>query len=120
MSAALAPGGETIVVLNAGSSSIKFAAFARSTDDTVDPLRILHGEIDGLGKEARLLAWRDDGQALPSGGLSGAVEAGQWYASELRMLFEWLEQQLPGRSLRAVAHRVVHGGTRFTKPLRKC
>jgi acetate kinase len=118
MSAALAPGGETIVVLNAGSSSIKFAAFARSTDDTVDPLRILHGEIDGLGKEARLLAWRDDGQALPSGGLSGAVEAGQWYASELRMLFEWLEQQLPGRSLRAVAHRVVHGGTRFTKPVR--
>jgi acetate kinase len=79
---------DAILVLNAGSSSIKFAAFARADarSSHTDPVRLLHGEIDGLDASAHLL--------------------------------EWLTHQLPGHAVCAVAHRVVHGAEAFTQPVR--
>ena len=109
-----------ILVLNAGSSSIKFAAFDCAVAGTPQPdlQRRLHGEIDGLGASARLLAWHHDGTPLPDDGMSGIPDTPQGYVHALRLLLEWLSRQLSGHTVCAVAHRVVHGGEVFTQPVR--
>ena len=53
-----------VIVLNAGSSSIKFAAFACDASSYDLAGRLLHGEIDGVGTAARLVAWNACGVAL--------------------------------------------------------
>lgn len=118
MTAARRPVAETIIVLNSGSSSVKFAAFASAADAAAAPERLLHGEIDGIGKTARLVAWGHDGTPLSGEDVLEAQAAPQGHANALRLLFEWLERQLPDRSVCGVAHRVVHGGERFTRPVR--
>lgn len=111
----------TIIVLNAGSSSVKFAAFACDAPGAALE-RLLHGEIDGTGPNARLQAWDHAGLALPGGdvAVSDARLQGpdQSHEHGLRLLFQWLERQLPSRRVLAVGHRVVHGGERFTQPVR--
>lgn len=111
---------DAILVLNAGSSSIKFAAFARTTAGSpqADMPRLLHGEIDGLGASAHLLAWLEDGTPLSDESMSGIPSTPQGYVDALRHLLEWLQRQLPGHVVCAVAHRVVHGGEAFTQPVR--
>ncbi|MBW8831964.1 MAG: acetate/propionate family kinase [Burkholderiales bacterium] len=114
------PSGGSIVVLNAGSSSIKFAAFGSNKGAAGVPERLLHGEIDGIGRSARLVAWGHDGTSL-SGEAVVAAEAEAsppGHAQALRLLFEWLEGRLPGRNVWGVAHRVVHGGEHFIGPVR--
>jgi acetate kinase len=107
-----------ILVLNAGSSSIKFAAFACDAGSFAIAERLLHGEIDGVGSASRLLAWDGGGVALDGQGIADTSTTPQGQEHALRLLFEWLERQLPDRTVLAVAHRVVHGGERFVDPVR--
>ncbi|MEO5796776.1 MAG: acetate/propionate family kinase [Rhodoferax sp.] len=109
--------GDTIVVLNAGSSSIKFAAFACDDPHTTALERLLYGEIDGMGKAARLLAWAHDGKPLPGSDVTALDDTPQAYEQGLQMLFQWLRQLVPGRRVLAVGHRVVHGGVEFVQPV---
>jgi acetate kinase len=109
---------DAILVLNAGSSSIKFAAYACDAASFEVSRRLLHGEIDGVGSASRLLAWDGDGAALDGRGIADSSTTPPGREHALRLLFEWLEQQLPGRTVLAVAHRVVHGGERFVEPVR--
>ena len=109
---------KAILVVNAGSASLKFAAFTMAEQNTVQPERLLNGEIDGIDQSARLLAWGHDGGPLPTHGLTGPSEATDGYDHALQLLFAWLERQLPKHRICAVVHRVVHGGERFTQPLR--
>lgn len=109
--------GDAVVVLNAGSSSIKFAAFACDDPSTTALERLLYGEIDGMGKAARLLAWTHDGKSLPGGDVAPLDDTPQAYEQGLQMLFQWLEQHVPGRRVLAVGHRVVHGGEEFVQPV---
>jgi len=109
---------DAIVVLNAGSSSIKFAAFACEAQGGELGGRLLHGEIDGSGPSARLVAQDAAGAQLRESGLTDAADTPEDHERSLRLLFEWLERQLPDRRVRAVGHRVVHGGDRFTGPVR--
>jgi len=106
-----------IVVVNAGSSSIKFAAFACDAGSLEMSARLLHGEIDGIGRESRLVAWDQDGVPLHGDGIADTGDTPQAQAHALRLLFEWLELQLPGRTVLAVGHRVVHGGEHFVEPV---
>jgi acetate kinase len=107
-----------VVVLNAGSSSIKFAAFACAARSWSLGERLLHGEIDGVGSASRLVAWDQDGAALHADGITDAGDTPQAQEDALRLLFEWLERQLGDRTLLAVGHRVVHGGEHFVAPVR--
>jgi acetate kinase len=109
--------GGTIVVLNAGSSSLKFAAFACEGSGAALE-RLLHGKIDGVGQSARLVAWGHDGQALPGDEVPMSADTPQGHERGLGLLFQWLERQLPGWRVLAVGHRVVHGGEHFTQPIR--
>ena len=101
-----------MLVLNAGSSSIKFAVYGAG--DVSAPLA--RGQVDGIGVapafRAAVLA-PDGAQAARTFG-KGDGPAGHGGALDLAMA--WLREALPV-SLVAVGHRVVHGGVRFSAPV---
>lgn len=96
-----------ILSLNIGSSSIKLALF-----DAVALEPILRGNVTDIGRDTRA-SFTSRGQATVSEPPAAADigEAVRWLLAELR-------ERQPGVRLAAVGHRVVHGGTRFDKPVR--
>ena len=103
---------DVILVLNAGSSSLKFQIFA------IGPAgldRQLKGQIDGIGVRPRFRAADAAGAVLIDE--RPEVEAIPDLPAATRALNVWL-QGLSGYSLRAVGHRVVHGGPDYAAPVR--
>jgi acetate kinase len=105
---------EVLLVLNAGSSSLKFSLF--KLDDDGAPRLEVRGQIEGVGRSPRLLASDAAGVSLVDETLPAAEAAD--HAAALGRLRAWLERRLAGRRLVAAGHRVVHGGTRFAAPVR--
>ena len=105
--------GGTILVLNAGSSSIKFQLFGTQGGEGLE--RRLKGEIEGIGTNPHLTAEAQDGKSLIDK-TWGPEELGD-AAAALDHVLDWLTQELRGEMLSAVGHRVVHGGSRFTAPI---
>jgi acetate kinase len=103
-----------ILVINAGSSSVKFASFQVSPG--ASPVRTLHGVIEGIGTTPKLQAWahEDDPVEELALGVSSDPTLGQQAA--LSTMLDWLQQHPTQGQLLAAAHRVVHGGVRFTVP----
>jgi acetate kinase len=103
--------GATILAVNAGSSSLKFALYP--ADGGTAGSALLSGQVDGLqpGGEARLQVQHYGGaavtEALPAGG-------GEGHARALQALRQVLSAEPAAASLRAVAHRIVHGGQRYS------
>lgn len=91
-----------VLVINAGSSSIKAAVFGRD----LAPLATVR--VTEIGGDARL---ERSGQAVP-------VAAPDPSAAMAAILAALAEQGLPVNALTAAAHRVVHGGDRFATPCR--
>ncbi len=99
------------LVLNAGSSSLKFSLF---TKDANGPALILRGQLDGLTTTARFDASSAAGAALGHRTWDHALG----HDGALTFLFEFLAADtLRGHPLRAVGHRVVHGGRHFARPV---
>jgi acetate kinase len=103
---------EVIVVLNAGSSSLKFSVYAVDHHQLKVSVR---GQVEGVGTSPRFKARDPAGhivaESTPEGGRSfGHREA-------FAFLLEWLRRHgQPGAKIIAVGHRVVHGGGDFTGP----
>ena len=99
-----------ILVLNAGSSSVKFALYDQHT---LAPL--VHGAIDGIGNSARVDANGHGADALLVADAlpqTGGHEVGtQWLLAAIR-------DRLPQIAPQAAGHRVVHGGANFSAPTR--
>ena len=103
---------QAILVVNAGSSSLKFQIFAIDGDG-LD--RRVKGQVDGIGVHPRLKATGADGTLLIDRSYSPAELPDLPAATtELR---RWLAS-LGGFELRAIGHRVVHGGPDFDRPVR--
>ena len=102
----------TILVLNAGSSSIKFQLFA--VEDGVLE-RQLKGQIDGIGTRPQLFATDAEGATVVEREFPRAQVADVPGAMEI--LKVWVGERLAGRLPVAVGHRVVHGGPRFGQPI---
>jgi acetate kinase len=98
-----------ILVLNCGSSSIKFRLFDVSVGDQA-PRRLAGGILERVGAEATLTAAVEGGASE-----RGRVDAADHGAGVERVL-AWLESA-GGPRPDAVGHRVVHGGARFTRPV---
>ncbi len=99
-----------IFVVNAGSSSLKFALF--SDRPTLELLA--KGEVSGLGKSAHLRAQRMQPMApAMERELSHVANA----ADALSVATDWIEDNFPQVSFSAIGHRVVHGGSRFHAPI---
>lgn len=105
---------EALLTLNAGSSSIKFALFDRC--DPVPRAPALHGQIDGLGARAHLEARDPHGAPLDDIDLPIGKEGAHHAA--LAFLVARLDEYDAGRRIVAVGHRVVHGATRYSQPVR--
>lgn len=103
---------QAILVLNAGSSSLKFQIFGLSDGS---PDMLVKGQIDGIGTRPEFRARASDGSVLASRRLE-AEAAGDLPAASA-FLQAWLSG-LTGFTLCAIGHRVVHGGTEFTAPVR--
>jgi len=104
---------DAILVLNAGSSSLKFAVFGCGGDDAA----ILRGKIAGIGRAPVFSAIRPDGTA-PDAGVLGDIPADADHEALVSLLLDWLAQRRGERRLVAVGHRVVHGGRGFDAPVR--
>ncbi|MEO1017367.1 MAG: acetate/propionate family kinase [Pseudomonadota bacterium] len=102
---------DTILILNAGSSSIKFQLFAVEADDGLRAIII--GQMDGIGSHARLRA-KDDANEMLEDRLFDAGDIDDVPAA-LKYLQEWLAVRLDEMPI-AVGHRVVHGGPVFSGP----
>jgi len=96
-----------ILTLNSGSSSLKFALFDGETC-------IGRGGISGIGTKPTLSAKGNFFNDKPPVALDSQCQNA---TDTTHALIKWLEQCLPPHSLKAVGHRVVHGGD-IPNPLR--
>jgi acetate kinase len=93
---------DLILVLNSGSSSLKFGVYYRGASDEE---ALLTGSADGIGQNSGTFNIRAaDGTSLVQ---SGSVHESQSHA--LRVLSAAMEQHIRSAPI-AVGHRVVHGG----------
>jgi acetate kinase len=98
-----------IGVINAGSSSLKFAVYEGER-------RLLAGQVDGIGVRPAASASGVAGAAIPPPDLGATPPATP--AEVLPRILPWVRQQLGGRTVKALGHRVVHGGMEYARPQR--
>jgi acetate kinase len=103
-----------LLILNAGSSSLKFALYRLGG---AEPAPLARGQFAGIGRTLAFSAQSADRRALtaPSASALGAIRS---HAEALLLLPDWLKGNDLGDALAGAGHRVVHGGTRFTAPER--
>ena len=97
------------LVLNAGSSSLKFCVFKRPLGASWQMES--RGQIDGIGTSSRLSVKDANGDTLAKQDV--AVRDGR---EAIDTLAAWLRSQYGGSPVLGVGHRVVHGGSRFNGP----
>jgi len=105
------PAGDLLLVLNCGSSSIKFALF----DAAVSPLPRQPG-WSGKVENITAAAPRYEEAGRPAEPL--ALDADDPYTGALMHIRDRLTARIGTRQLAAVAHRVVHGGSKYFAPVR--
>lgn len=102
---------DVILVLNCGSSSIKFAVFD-ATQASLPREPKWNGKIQGIGGSTPEFAEA----GMPS--IRIELDAKHPHTDALNRILKRVEERLKGRNLAAVAHRVVHGGKRYHAPTR--
>ena len=102
---------KNILVLNAGSSSLKFAVFSgRGLEE------MLHGQVDGLGSIPAFTAKWPDATTHP--GAVPALPRDAGHAKALDAVLGWLRDNGTGpETLAGSGHRIVHGGDIYTGPV---
>ncbi|MGH7321077.1 MAG: acetate/propionate family kinase [Candidatus Rokuibacteriota bacterium] len=105
---------DVILVLNAGSSSLKFTEFLVNGRDTLAVG--VSGNLEELYGRARFRATDSRGAAIDEHDWN--EDAPPQHAGALEFLFEWLQANVSDARLAAVGHRVVHGGTAYVTPVR--
>jgi acetate kinase len=102
---------ETVLVVNAGSSSIKFQLFSVASGDRLE--RRLKGQIEGVGVKPHLIARGTGGETL--------IDE-TWPAAEVKDVPTALDKVVGflrahiGQLPTAIGHRVVHGGPDYSAP----
>jgi acetate kinase len=101
------------LVLNAGSSSLKFCVFQRPDGER---WRLgARGQIEGIGTSPRLSVKDANLRKVADDQLdTSSVQNG---SDAIGALAIWLRSQYAGARVLGVGHRVVHGGAKFTKPV---
>lgn len=100
------------LVLNAGSSSLKFSVFQINDP----PILLLTGQIAGLTTHPRFRAV--DAQEAVVGERAWPADTSLSHRDAIEFLFEWGRGVLEGYRIIEAGHRVVHGGIQFTAPVR--
>jgi acetate kinase len=103
---------DTILVVNAGSSSVKFQVFGLDADGRLR--RQLKGQMDGIGSRPRLRATGPNGDSLAD--RVYPIESIPDVPAAMMIASTWLREELRVTPL-AVGHRVVHGGPDYGGPV---
>ena len=100
------------VVINAGSTSVKFAAYV--ANDPGSLALVCRGQLDGIGSQPSFAAKNAKGEP---------VDAKTWNNERrfdredaLKFVITWLERHDAGLKVVAVGHRVVQGGVAHERP----
>jgi acetate kinase len=104
---------DTILVANAGSSSVKFQVFGIEQDGSLK--RQIKGLMDGVGSRPRLRVTAVDGGVLVDRTYESKAVAD--VAVALATAGAWLREELKINPI-AIGHRVVHGGPDYDRPVR--
>ena len=100
------------LILNAGSSSVKFCVYRRPV---AERWRLeARGQIEGIGTSPQLSARDAQGEILAENRLDDWVCDGR---AALDALASWLRSKYSGARVLGVGHRVVHGGARYAQPV---
>src|SRR5215212_1350846 len=99
------------LVLNAGSSSLKFCVYRRPEADSWH--LEARGQIEGIGTAPRMSVKDGAGAKVHDAALENSVRDG---GGAIGALATWLRSQYGGSRVLGVGHRVVHGGARFAGP----
>jgi acetate kinase len=104
-----------VLVINAGSSSIKFAVFA--VGDQSEPELIYKGQMEGIGSDPQFLVKNHMGEVFD--------QHDEWprgsplaHKGAIAFILDWLEAHTDGMQLAVAGHRVVHGGLAFDRAVR--
>lgn len=102
-----------LLVINAGSSSIKFTLY--DLTEEADLAAEINGQVAGVGAQGQFTASDAAGnklieQLLPS-------HAVALHSQAFEVIYHWLLGYLQGRTLLAVGHRIVHGGQFYAAPV---
>ncbi|WP_454624868.1 acetate/propionate family kinase [Bradyrhizobium cenepequi] len=103
---------DTILVVNAGSSSVKFQIFAIEGEGRLR--RQIKGQMDGIGRRPRLRASAANGDPLAD--RAYPIEAVSDIPAAMAVAGGWLRDELRISPI-AVGHRVVHGGPDYDRPV---
>ncbi len=108
-----------ILVINAGSSSIKFAAYADAGDDKMGdgPALVCKGQLEGIGSDPGFVVRNAVDRTL--------YEHDEWprgstldHAGAIHFILGWLDKSSLDLDIVAAGHRVVHGGLDYDRPVR--
>ncbi len=100
---------QLVAVINAGSSSLKFALYDVDTP-------VISGKVEGIGTRPASHATDASGRTLAGPDVTQHPPANPAEAASL--LIVWLQRELAGREVAAIGHRVVHGGPKHLGPER--
>lgn len=103
---------DAVLVLNAGSSSIKFSIFDVRAGAIAAP-PICAGIIENIGHSAHFSAHDAAKAVLAEETLAGTAT----HETAIERLLAWIDQRFADRALVAAGHRVVHGGDRYDVPI---
>jgi acetate kinase len=103
---------DPILIVNAGSSSVKFQVFDAAAPN--EPKRLIKGQVDGIGTKPRLRGQGTDGEQL----IDRHFERGEVadVPAGLQAAAAWLRERYDVAPI-AVGHRVVHGGPNYDRPV---
>ena len=103
---------DVVLVLNAGSSSLKFAMYASA--GALAWQAVARGQIEGIGTTPQMIVKAADGSLLPVPALASSVVDGR---AALAFLVAWMNEAFAGARIVGVGHRVVHGGPGHSGPV---
>src|SRR5271170_6186347 len=102
-----------IVVINAGSTSVKFSAYR--CGGSASPDLVCRGQVEGIGSQPSFVVKNSKGKP---------VDAHDWEEAHpldpegaLKFVITWLETHQTDLEIVAVGHRVVHGGLHYDRPV---
>lgn len=103
---------DTILVVNAGSSSVKFQVFSVEGEGKLR--RLVKGQMDGIGSRPRMRASGADSEPLAD--RAYPIESVPDIPAAMGIAGGWLRDELRISPM-AVGHRVVHGGPDYDRPV---
>jgi acetate kinase len=105
----------SLLVINAGSSSVKFALFSLSTDSSLN--YVARGQVENLDETPHFYV--NDANDTKVHNESYSFKTRDLaHEQALAKILQWLRSNLPQYKLCAVGHRVVHGADRYLAPIR--